>query len=135
MIGMSIYVRGNLASVQALAVLLHVPPANLFASDAKSTDYGFYERQENSLTYTPLNGDFDFLCDADVFHMTAPELLGLLTSGSQGGLVLAVPDEASESPFDCIMFQDGKRHPIELLQDDVLDEVRIHRPKPGEARI
>jgi hypothetical protein len=129
MIGSSVYLRGNSSDVQAFAKLLNIAGQNVFDASTPINDFSFYDRQENSMKFAVVRGDFDYICYVDLFDLPQEMLIEQLRLVSSHGLVLAIPDDASVSPFDCILFENGHKEAIELLEDDVLEEVRIHRPK------
>ena len=97
------------------------------AYDAVRPNFDFYAREENSMTFAQLGGDFGFLGDVDLFHMTYEDLVMALQSLSATGLVLATPNEESEVPDDCLLFESGVVKKVQIRKDDVLDEVRIVR--------
>jgi hypothetical protein len=133
MIGMSIYVPAPLENVTQLAGQLLVPAQNICAYGVARENFDFYAREENSMTYAPLNGDFGYLCDVDLFHVTHETLVEMLRLASAKGLMLAIPDETSDLPDDCLLFEAGSMTRVQIRKDDILDEVRIVRTPKGAS--
>lgn len=134
MIGASIYAPAVPESLRLLATQLRIPGANVAPYGTPRTDFGFYAREENSMTYAPLSGDFGFLCDVELFRMTRPDLIDTLRVLSASGLLLAIPDEDSENPDDCLLFEAGTVKHVPIYKDDVLDEVKIMRSTRKENK-
>jgi hypothetical protein len=133
MIGCSVMVRGDQAALLSFARQLHIPERNMFRYDQAIDDFSFYDRQENSMQFATLKGDFDFMCDVDLFRISTEGLSEVLRAASASGLVLAIPDEDSARPDDCLLFDNGSVTKVEVRKDDNLDEVRIVRPMKGAS--
>jgi hypothetical protein len=128
MIGVSIYVPGPMENVGYLARHLLVPGPNICAYGVVRENFDFYVREENSMTYAPVSGDFGYLCDVDMFHVAQNAVIEMLRTASINGPMFAIPDERSTDPDDGLLFESGSMSRVQLRQDDMLDEVRIVRP-------
>jgi hypothetical protein len=131
MIGCSVMVRGDQTALLNFARQLHIPERNMFRYDQPIQDFSFYDRQENSMQFATLTGDFDFMCDVSLFDVPQDILIDRLRMISASGLVLAIPDDESARPDDCLLFETGSVTKVEVRKDDNLDEVRIVRPTKG----
>jgi hypothetical protein len=133
MIGASIYIPGPEDNIGLLARHLLIPPQNICAYGVARPNFDFYAREENSMTYAPVGGDFGYLCDVDLFHITREALIEMLRLASVSGPMLAIPDEKSDDPDVAILFESGTITTVQITKDDLLDEVRILRAGHGGA--
>jgi hypothetical protein len=133
MIGVSLYLMGSEASLAQLGQGLQVLPQNLLEQGKHSSDFGFYDREENGLFYSHITGDFSYMCDVDLFHVTADQLHVALLALSNQGLVIAKPDEKSPSPFAYVIFEGGQTRLADIKTDEITEEVRIIRPSAAKS--
>jgi hypothetical protein len=131
MIGASLYLMGGDASLGQLAQGLQILPQNRLEQGKHTSDFTFYDREENGMFFAPVMGDFSFLCDVDLFHVTADQLDKALIALSSQGLVVAKPDEASPSPDGYTLYEGGTAKPVIIFADEFTEEVRIQRAPSG----
>ncbi len=127
MLSRSLYVAGADGVIAALADALGVQPENRFANDRYETDYSFFTREENSLFFWNIEGDFQFSVDINLFHIEPPDLERSLLAVARHGVVIAMPDEDSANPFDYLLFEAGTRRAAVIIEEDDTDQVRIAR--------
>jgi hypothetical protein len=87
-------------------------------------------RPERCLAWGGPN-DWDWLANEesyllDLFRADWPELEMKLAALSRQGLVLAVPDEESANPSEFILYENGEKRSVVVMdEDDETDNVRI----------
>lgn len=133
MIGISAYLAGSAQSLAAFAQGLQVLPQNLLEHGNNDSDFTFYTREENGMLYATVTGDFAYMCDVDLFHVTREQIYAALQALSVQGLVIAVPDEESAAPTDFILFEAGVKRAVDVVIDDLTEEVRIRRAASGQV--
>ena len=131
MLDASLYISGGGQALPALALMLDVMPKNAVAHAQPGVDFGFYQRQENSIRCSSVKGDFSFACDVGLFRITAFQLHEKLRQLGEQGWVIALPDETSESPLQYWLFENGSAKTAVILRNDASDKVTIWR---GEQR-
>ena len=125
MFGACLYIGGHGKALTELADALGVLPSNVLGHAQSDVDFSFYTRCENSIFFSVIDGDFFLACDVGLFHTTQNEFQSKLLALSLQGVKIALPDEASESPFNCFIFENGAVRSAVVLQDDDTDTVAI----------
>ena len=125
MFSASLYIGGHGKALSDLADALGVLPSNVLRHAQSDVDFSFYTRCENSIFFSAIHGDFSLACDVGLFHITQNGFHSKLLALSLKGLKIALPDEASESPFDYLIFENGAVGSAVVLHDDGTDTVAI----------
>ena len=125
MFGASLYIGGHGKALSDLADALGVLPSNVLGHAQSDVDFSFYTRCENSIFFSAIHGDFFLACDVGLFCTTQKEFHSKLLALSLKGVKIALPDEASESPFDYFIFENGAVRSAVVLHDDGADTVAI----------
>ena len=118
MLSRSFYIASPADPIAVLAGELSIPEENCLAYEAQPGDYGFFGRRENSLFFAPVSGSFQFAVDVNLFALDWPALEAKLLAASTRGLLIAVPDETSEFPWDFLLYEAGVRREVQVLEDD-----------------
>lgn len=114
--------------LDAFAQGLGVRPKNRLASNQYRGDYEFYAAQESALRYVPVDGAFQYAIDVDLFGMDWHELEARLGALSAAGLIIALPDESSDDPFHFVLYEQGQKREIEVVddkEDEEMGQLRI----------
>lgn len=125
MISRSLYISGMGDPISTLANGLSISEDHCFAETDRPGDYSFFAREENSLFYCHVEGDFQFAVDINIFAIDWPELESILLSLSTKGLLVALPDENSSIPFDYIMYEDGKKKSTQIIENESTGRLQI----------
>lgn len=125
MISRSLYVAGMGESLLMLANGLSISEQHCFAETDHPSDYGFFKREENSLFYSPVTGGFEFAIDINLFAIDWLELESKLLDLSAKGLLIALPDETSNVPFDYVMYENGTKKAIQIIEDESTGKFKI----------
>ncbi len=129
MISRSLYLASPLDPIAILADGLKIRPENCFEHQSHSSDYSFFTREENSLFFSSVEGAFQISVDVNLFHVDWPDLEAKLMELSQKGLVVALPDEDSDSPFDYLIYEDGEKQAVQVVEDEQTDRLRVLRSR------
>lgn len=127
MLGAFAYIGERATALADLASCLGVLPANVTGHAEHGVDYSFYARQESSIRYSAVTGDFFLACDIDLFGTTQEQLQTKLKALSLQGIAVAMPDEASESEWSFLVFENGAVRTELVFNDDETDAVTIWR--------
>jgi hypothetical protein len=133
MIGVSLYLVGSEASLGQLAQGLQVLPQNILEQGKHTSDFSFYDREENGMFFARVTGDFSYICDVDLFQVTSDQLHKALIALSLQGLVVAKPDEDSPSPDAYVLFEGGTTKSVVISTDEITEEVRIQHTPSGQV--
>ncbi|WP_437838183.1 hypothetical protein [Sorangium sp. So ce1153] len=125
MISRSLYIAGTADPISTLSKFLSINESHCFAETDQPGDYSFFAREENSMFYSPVAGDFQFAVDVNIFGIDWPELDSKLIDLSVHGLTVALPDEASIVPFDYILYKSGSKESVQIIEDDTTDRLQI----------
>jgi len=121
----SLYVAGPGDAIAVLAGELGIRPERCLARGGLN-DWDWLAIEESYLLFCPVGGDFRFAVDVDLFGADWPQLEARLTALSRQGLVLAVPDEESANPFYFLLYENGEKRSVVVMdEDDETDNVRV----------
>jgi hypothetical protein len=118
MISRSLYITGTADPLSTLSKSLSITANHCFAETDHPGDYSFFAREENSMFYAPVAGDFQFAVDINIFGIDWPEIESKLILLSTHGLIVAMPDEASIAPFDYILYKRGSKESVQIIEDE-----------------
>ncbi len=91
--------------------------------EEKASHYRFFRREENTLFFWEVAGDFRFKVDVYLFDLDAAALERRLLQLSAEGLVVAGDDdEKTEDPYAMLLFENGRKRKVVVFGED---EVRI----------
>lgn len=125
MISRSLYIARTDDPISVLSDGLCISESNRFHHDACGIDYSFFKRGENSLFFAPVEGSFQFASDVNLFGLDWPTLESKLLALSEKGLLIAIPDEDSDMPFDFLLYENGTRTPIQVIENEETGQLSI----------
>ena len=130
MISRFLYVARTDDPIATLADGLSISEKNRLRYGAEVDDYTFFKRGENSLFFAPAEGSFQFTADVNLFDLDWPALESRLLALSARGLLVAIPDETSDMPFDCLLYENGTRKPVQVIENEETGQLSI-RVRPA----
>ncbi len=123
-----LYLRQGIETLPQLVHALSIPSGHVVAGeDSQAVDADIDHLNESGLHYFVVNGDFSLSCDIRLAGgWTVPAVKAVLLQLSASGLCIAMTDDSSDSPFDCLLFDAGSCRPVTLIQDDTTDKVTLY---------
>ena len=113
----SIFINTSSLSILEALDFFHVKSKNCFATTDKY-DYSFFENKESAAFYEGVKGDFNYAVDLEIFESDELEFTMLLLNISKQNILVALPDDESDSPFEYIIFKKGRMYKELILEED-----------------
>lgn len=123
-----LFVAADPDQLALLAQALQVDPACLVPAGDGDFE-AFLPDRRNGAVHRPVKGDFNYHVEVYLWRWSVDQLDAALREISTHGLVLEMPNEASDSYFGSFLFANGHRYDGEVYEDDLLDEVTILKPE------
>lgn len=130
MISFSIYMQTPDGTLDTLLTGLNIRTENAVAHDDPHTDFSFFERSENALLFTKVDGAFQFACDVTLFDTGPGALHDLLRACSMRDIQIALPDEDTDDPFACWLFSRGGKEAVSIHTNELTDSLKMERRGP-----
>lgn len=122
-----LYLSQGIEALPSLVHALSIPGSNVMAGDdAEAVAQDMNHLSESGLQHFALQGDFALSCDIRLVGWTLAAVQVVLKQLSAKGLRIAMADDASDSPFDFILFESGNSRPVTVVGNDEANEVTMY---------
>lgn len=115
---------------EVLAPLIHalsIPASNVVAGrDAQAVAANAEHLNESGLQYYDLKGDFLLSCDVRILGGTLAQVKQQLVMLSKNSFRIAMVDQSTDNPFECVLFDGGRSQRVMVLKNDDTDHVKLY---------